>query len=835
MGSVAFSYSLNEIVAVTGGQLLGNPLPRIKITSLLTDSRKLNLGHTTLFFALKTSKNDGHKYIGELIEKGVQCFVVSNPPTQKRWLEHNAFICVENTLDALQQLAAAHRRHFSCPVLGITGSNGKTIVKEWLAQLLSDKLTVVKNPRSYNSQLGVPLSVWQMDDTHQLAIFEAGISRRGEMEKLQRIIDPRWGIFTNIGPAHNEGFEDLESKILEKLKLFSHSQILIYHCDDPFLDQTIRHWSAKHPGTQLFGWGENPAAHLRIVSRHKSATGYTVSVAYKEAISHYTLPFTDEASFENALHCIAFLFSQNLDNGWLHNRLGRLQPLDMRMEMKQAIHNCLLVNDSYSSDILSLGIALDFLASQAQHKTRVLILSDILQSGMTPEKLYTQVAQLLHKNGIQHLIGIGPDISKHRNCFAGSTNYFFADTDAFLSDFDFSFFRDQAILLKGARDFEFERISRKLQLKDHQTLLEINLDALVHNLNVYRARLKPGVKVMAMVKAFSYGSGSYEIANVLQYHQVDYLAVAFADEGYELRQAGIRMPVMVLNPELHNLDVLFRQQLEPEIYSLPLLERIAAEASRFHAHSQNSPFPVHLKLDTGMHRLGFLEHELPQVLRVLAQTPSLKVASVFSHLAASDMEQFDDFTRRQFSCFEKMCHYLKTHLGYGFLQHICNSAGVSRFPEAHYDMVRLGIGLYGVDPSPQTTSWLQTVTTFKSVISQIKEIPAGSTVGYNRAARVQRDTMLAIVPVGYADGLSRRLGNGNGSLWVNGQKASITGNISMDMCTIDATGMTARPGDEVIIFGKEIPVTELAQKLETIPYEIFTSIPPRVKRVYYKE
>ncbi|TVQ90825.1 MAG: bifunctional UDP-N-acetylmuramoyl-tripeptide:D-alanyl-D-alanine ligase/alanine racemase [Bacteroidetes bacterium] len=832
---MANSLTLQQVARATGGVLHGFTAEDHHIRFLLTDSRRLVFPRAALFFALKTAKNDGHRYIGELLENGVQGFVVSRLPDNKSWLAQAAFILVEDTLEALQLLAAHHRKQFEFPVIGITGSNGKTIVKEWLSQLLAEKYFVVKNPRSFNSQTGVPLSVWQMNEGHETAIFEAGISRMGEMEKLQRIIRPEWGIFTNIGPAHDEGFPDKETKIREKLQLFRESTLLIYRADNEMLDITIQNWAKGYPQLKLFRWGSAPDCNIQLVNLDKNTHGTRIELQRNNKLWQYSIPFTDDASVENLMHCIAFLHCRDLADGQLASKLQKIQPVAMRLQMRQGINQCMLIDDVYNSDIMSLGVALDFLNSQVKQKEKVLILSDILQAGISPRQLYEEVADLVKAKDVRKLIGIGPDISAHRKSFSHMDARFFASTQEFLASFDPLQFRDQGILLKGARDFEFEHISRKLQFQDHQTVMEIDLDALVHNLNVYKSMLRSGVKTTAMVKAFSYGSGSYEIAGVLQYHQVDYLAVAFADEGKELRNAGITLPIMVLNPELHNLDILFRYRLEPEIYSVLLLRRLMQEASRHESITRKGRFPIHIKLDTGMHRMGFMEEDLEELLQVLKNNEWLRVASVFSHLAAADMPQYDDFTREQILMFFSMSHRIEKELGYNFLRHIANSAAISRFPEAQMDMVRLGIGLYGVDANKDVEAQLRNVNTFKSVISQIKKVPAGHTVGYNRAGQLDRDTLVGIVPVGYADGLNRRLGNRKGYLLVNGQKAPILGNVSMDMCTIDLTGLKAAPGDEVIVFGKELPVSQLADLLGTIPYEIFTSIPARVRRVYFQE
>ena len=826
-------YSPAKIAEIVNGKIHG--FGDIAIRILLTDSRRVVFAASTAFFALRTSKNDGHKYIPQLAEKGVRCFVVNSIPKQSHLDNSLIFIVVENTSDALQKLASFHRSRFSIPVIGITGSNGKTIIKEWLAQMLSIKYSVVRSPRSYNSQTGVPLSVWQMDETHQMAVFEAGISRPGEMQKLAEIIQPDIGIFTNIGPAHDEGFTNREQKILEKLTLFEKSKSLIYRCDNIMLADIIKKWKRSVPAISLHKWGATAEADIKVAYTRKTPTESFVTIEHNSISQSFVIPFGDDASFENVVHCIVLLILQGFDSETIREGIALLQPVAMRMELKQAINNCSIINDTYNSDVYSLGIALDFLNSQVQYKNKALILSDILQSGIPPEKLYSEVASLIKEKKISHLIGIGTEISTHRKLFTGEKSEFFESTEEYLANYNFGTFRDQAILLKGARRFGFERISAMLQLKDHQTVLEINLDALVHNLNVYRSKLKPGVKIAAMVKAFAYGSGGAEIASTLQYHQVDYLAVAFADEGSELRNAGITLPIMVLNPELYNLDVLFRFNLEPEIYSLSLLRRIAVELVRFGGFSPDNPFPVHIQLDTRMHRLGFMPDETEDLIALLKENPLIKVISVFSHFAASDLPQFDDFTRQQIEMFSSLCATIESGLGYPFLKHIANTTAISRFPDSHFDMVRPGIGLYGVDGYIETEKLLQNVTTFRSVISQIKSVKKGETVGYNRAGVLMRDTTLAIVPAGYADGINRRLGNGNGYLVVNGMKAPFIGHISMDMCAIDITDIVAKEGDEVIIFGKELPVAEVSRQLGTIPYEVFTSVPPRVKRVYFKE
>jgi Alr-MurF fusion protein len=891
------SYSFQKLLTIIGGQGHGSPSEDLNIKYLLTDSRQLMAPGATIFFAIQTKNNDGHHYIKELLERGVRCFVVSHIDNEWCKIYPDAgFICLDpqdNTIAALQRLATHHRDLFSYPVVGITGSNGKTIVKEWLFFLLSRDRRIVRNPKSYNSQIGVPLSVWQMTYSNDLGIFEAGISQPGEMALLETVIKPDIGIFTNIGSAHNSGFKSESDKIQEKLELFNHSTSLIYCSDHESIDKEIRKkWGKKKGNPQekapkLFRWSRNHNAELRLdsiekVSINESPSLTRLQVTYQQKNYSFTIPFTDDASIENAMHCISLMLLMDLTPETIAENTPSLQAVAMRLEIKEGINHCSVINDSYNSDLNSLAIALDFLNSQTRHRNRTLIISDILQTGMHPKELYGQVAALIKVKGVDKLIGIGPDIVSQSDLFIIPSE-FFQDTGSFILNYDFSRFHDEAILLKGARPFAFEKLSELLQQKDHQTILEVDLDALIHNLNVFRAHLKEGVKTMGIVKAFSYGSGSIEIASALQYHNIDYLAVAYADEGKELRKGGIYLPIVVMNPEVSNFETLLAYNLEPEIYSLELLKRFAREidllsdnnsvitydpkpgnpalcrGEKFFApttaldrpHNPWSLSPstplrdhvvegqlvthlIHIKLDTGMHRLGFQPDQLSELIDILKKNPAIKVESVFSHFAGSDDPMLDDFSHEQITVFSESCNKLGRALGYNFLRHMSNSAGIIRFPEAHFDMVRLGIGLYGISNLAGMQDLLQHVSTFKSVISQIKHIQQGQSIGYNRRAIAERDMVIAIVPVGYADGLRRQLGNGVGSLMVSGQKRPLVGDISMDMCAIDITGMNVKTGDEVIIFGNERSVAELARDMNTIPYEVLTSVSSRVKRVYYQ-
>lgn len=826
-------YTIKQLTDITNGKLI-NSVNNKRIDHLLTDSRQLVFPATTAFIAITTAKNNGHLYIEGLMNKGVKCFIVSELPSYSNNKKDISFILVKNTLESLHKIAAFHRQQFNIPLIAITGSNGKTIIKEWLGQLLSYDYKPVKNPKSYNSQIGVPLSVWQINNNHDIGIFEAGISQKGEMAKLQEILKPTIGIFTNIGPAHDEGFINRKEKIQEKLKLFTKTNTLIYCADHQDVAAEILEWAKNYPNIKLFSWSKKSGFPITLtkIEKHKKSTN--LNIENNGEILSINIPFTDNASIENSIHCIALMLYFNYEKKSILERVLKLQPVAMRMELNQGINNSTLINDSYNSDVYSLKVALDFLASQHQHESKTIILSDILQTGIHDNQLYSQVAELIIEKQIDQLIGIGPDISAQSKLFK-TKKHFYNTTEEFLLNHDFETIKNNSVLIKGARLFKFEKIISALQLKDHQTVLEINLDAMIHNLNVFKSLLKPGVKIMAMVKAFSYGSGSSEIASMLQYHNVDYLGVAYTDEGKELRKAGIKTPIMVMNPEPHNIDSLIRYKLEPEIYSFKYLTDLAKYIEHNSFVNEQNPLKIHVKIDTGMHRLGFYPDDIDKVADILKEKPSLKVKSVFSHYAASDDPMHKSFTKKQLNTFINACNKMEKIIGHGFLKHICNSAAISRYKEAHMDMVRLGIGLYGVSADPETQSLLKNISTFKSVISQVKTVPKEKGIGYNLKGKAYSATTIGIVPVGYADGLNRKLGNRVGKLLVKNKFAPIIGNICMDMCTIDITGIDALEGDEVIIFGEKYTVSQMAKDLDTIPYEILTNVSYRVKRVYCQE
>jgi alanine racemase len=809
------------------------------IEHLLLDSRKLLFPATSLFFALGGPRRNGGSFIQELYDKGVRNFVVDESFVDDDINKYPGanFLQVKDTLIALHALTAFHRKQFAIPVIGITGSNGKTIVKEWLYQLLQDDFNIVRSPKSYNSQIGVPLSVWQMNDQHTLAIFEAGISQPDEMQQLQKIIEPTIGVFTNIGEAHAEGFLNIRQKINEKLKLFIHSDLLIYGSDDPDVNDAVPMFAnnVRPDSFQLFSWGKNAEATLHISSIEKIATQTIIIASIKEEdgqeqIIKCIIPFTDDASIENAITCICVLVQLQTPPNVIADRMLRLRPVEMRLELKQGNNNCSIINDSYSADINSLVIALNFLQQQQQHAKRTLILSDILQSGKSNNELYADIAHILEQKNIDQLIGIGPEISKHSAAFKNIKQVtFFPSTLAFKEQFYSLHFINETILLKGARIFEFEQIGHLLEQQVHQTVLEINLDAVTHNLKLYQQQLNPGVKLMAMVKAFSYGSGSFEIANLLQFQKVDYLAVAYADEGVELRKAGITLPIMVMNAEETTFDILVQHNLEPELYSFNILDGF----QKYLHQSGINNFPVHIKLDTGMHRLGFEATDIKKLCDQLQGNSIFKIQSVFTHLAASDSPEHDEFTRYQASEFKKAASLLQLAVAYPFLQHMANTSAIHRHKDLQLDMVRLGIGLYGVDAILQQQ--LKNVTTLKTTISQIKKVKVGESVGYSRKGIAAKDSVIATVRIGYADGYPRILSNGIGKMYINGKLVPIIGNVCMDMTMLDITGVEVQEGDEVIVFGENLPVSDLAKWSQTIAYEIITGISQRVKRVYFEE
>lgn len=824
-------YSLDHIAKIVGSN---SRVDNSTIEHLVLDSRKIYSPATSLFFALKGPRRDGHHFINDLYKKGVRSFVVSENVRTSAY-PGTQFIKVKDTLKALQELAAWHRSQFNIRVIGITGSNGKTIVKEWLYQLLEGYYNIVRSPKSYNSQIGVPLSVWQMDHHHSLAIFEAGISKPGEMKRLEKIIRPTIGILTNIGEAHSEGFKDRKEKQKEKLKLFSHCKVIIGR-EDYFAGQKKIIQTFKHRPT-LLTWGVSPSNYLVIRDIDKKEDHTVIQFTSPGKNSAITIPFTDDASIENAMNCLLTVMHLGMKDEVIKKIMKELQPVNMRLEVKKGVNHCTIINDSYSADISSLEIALDFLSQQAGQTKKTVILSDFAQSAMEDKKLYAYILAELKKYEVSRLIGIGEKFTKELGPLLQRP----ADTPVielyttlndFITKFRSSTFKEETILVKGARVFEFEQIVHLLEQKVHQTVLEIDLNAIVHNLKEYQQKLQPTTKIMAMVKAFAYGSGGAEIAGVLQYHKVDYLGVAYADEGVELRKAGINLPVMVLNPEEISFDALVEYKLEPDVYSFELLHSFDQYLKKEAIES----YPIHVEVETGMNRLGFATSDIEKLASYISKTSSFAVQSAFSHLSSSEDPNEDEFTFKQYERFSEAAIKLEQHLGYSFLKHIGNSAAIVRHPSLQLDMVRLGIGLYGVDSANSRQLDLQPVATLRSTIAQLKHLRAGEAVSYNRRGVVGRDSLIATVRIGYADGFSRRLGNGTGRMLVQGKLAPVIGTVCMDMTMVDVTDIKGvKEGDEVIIFGKKLPIQQLADWAGTIPYEIMTGISQRVKRVYFEE
>lgn len=821
-------YTVDHIAEILG---VSATLPPHQVEYLLLDSRKIQVPALALFFAIRGPRRDGHQFIPELYKAGVRSFVISDPLDKSLYPEA-VFIQVPDVVNALQQLAAQHRHLFTIPVIGITGSNGKTIVKEWLYQCLQADYSIVRSPRSYNSQIGVPLSVWQMEPWHELGIFEAGISQPGEMEKLERMIRPNLGVFTNLGEAHSEGFDNPGQKLEEKLKLFTNCSLILGREKD--LHSQKEQYKSKADAPVILTWGHTASADLQV--KHQEAVGrhthITLCTGAREM--DFVIPFEDEASIENAVTCIFVLLQLEVSQAEIARRLLLLQPVDMRLELKKGINQCTLINDSYSADINSLQVALNFLEQQSGGSRKTVILSDLLQSARPDENLYAGILNNLQQHAVSRLIGIGPHISKalHDVNVPGMHIDLFESTADYIQQFLTSQYREEVILIKGARVFGFEQIVALLEQKVHQTVLEINLNAVGHNVRVYQQQLKPATRMMAMVKAFAYGSGGAEIASILQYLKVDYLGVAYADEGVELRRSGIVLPIMVMNPEETAFDSIAEYNLEPDIYSPAMLNAF----EKFLEREGRQDYPVHIEVETGMNRLGFALADVPALAERLQQSKLLRVQSVFAHLAASEDPAEDAYTLQQFERYEQAVSILQQKIGDGFIRHISNSAAILRLPQLQLDMVRLGIGMYGIDSAHAHQAWLQPAASLKTTIAQIKELSADETVGYNRRGRLQRPSVIATVRIGYADGYPRRLGNGAGKMLVSGQLAPVIGSICMDMTMIDITGIKGiKEGDEVLIFGPGLPVQDLAAWAGTIPYEIMTGISQRVKRVYFEE
>lgn len=824
-------YSIKEIASILhiAGDALNNK--KALVGRLLTDSRSLTYPAETLFFAIRTKNNDGHHYIAPLYEKGVRNFVVEpmrGIPLE--WIKDANFLVVPDTCAALQSIATYHRKRFTCPVIAITGSKGKTTLKERLNQLLKDDFNIVRSPRSFNSQIGVPLSLWEIDDNTTLAIIEAGISRPNEMGTLQSMIRPTIGVWTNLGDEHSDGFLSMYQKAEEKAKLLTNCDQIIYCADDQLISSTVKpilsvaqgiSWSVSDPDCTVF-----------ISKIEKGDSSTTITYVFEQNSYKATFPLVRERDIENVINCIVVMLCMKVSPEVIAQRMLRLTPIDTRLNVIEGTNNCMLIADSYTSDYNSLAPALDFMARRdTPGCSMTVILSDVQHEAFTDSDLYRLVAELVANKGITRFIGIGPEMVEN-NCYFNVDSQFFASTDEFLENMSQSDFEDEVILVKGAPEFGFNQVIDKLEAKQHQTVLEVNLDAVAHNYNFFRSKVKPTTKLVCMVKASGYGAGSYELAKTLQDRGAAYLAVAAHDEGVDLRKAGITMPIMVLNPRVTNYKAMFAYNLEPEVFSLDECKEIIKEAEK----CAISNYPVHIKLDTGMHRLGFLKEQLPELIELLKNQSAIRPASVFSHLCVADEPLQDEYTQKQFKYFDECCDMLQQHFKHHILRHILNTTGIVRFPEHQNDMVRVGIGLYGISTVDDgSEDDLQTVSSLHSVIISIKDWPAGTTIGYGRKGLLPRDSRIATVPIGYADGFARCFGNGGAKLWINGTLCPVVGNVCMDVCMVDVTDAVCKVGDSIEIFGKHVPVTVLADVRGTIPYEILTSVANRVKRVYYRE
>lgn len=820
----AVGHRLGAIAEAVGGRIAGSDDP--VIAHLFIDSRKAFSPADSLFLALRGPRHDGHHYLRDLFARGVRHFMVMDEVDPDIANGSNV-IRVADTLGALQRLSGWHRAHFQVPVVGITGSNGKTVVKEWLFHLLRDSEHIVRSPGSWNSQVGVPLSVWNMRAEHTLGIFEAGISEPGEMEKLRSVIRPTIGIFTNLGPAHGAGFKSDAQKAGEKAMLFSEASTVV-HCADHKQVVEALHALGISQRAVMRGWSRERSGWLHVVREEAHGACTRIHVSNEAVDFSFEIPFTDHAAVENALHCVTLLLHLGRSPEWIAQRTAQLPPVSMRLETIEGVHGITLLNDAYSNDTASLAIALDQLDALAAGRPKAVVLSDLVGSGEGRDARYERVGQLLQRARVSTVLTVGPELAEDKSVNATHMMRF-ATTDALLDGVEPATLADHVVLVKGARAFELERVAHRWQRQVHGTVLEVDLEAIRHNLNHYRSKLATGVRTMAMVKAFGYGAGALELARLFAHENVHSLGVAYADEGVELRQNGIDLPILVMNPEPVPYDVLHRFALEAEVYDLRSLH----EAIHAAAHVKSAP-PVHLKLDTGMHRLGFVDADLPQLLEALRDLKGLKVASILSHLAAADDPAQDGFTRTQIMVFTRMATAIGEVLGYKPLWHMANSAGIARWPQAHFDMVRLGIGLHGIGVDASETSQLLPAVALRSPIAQLKQLRDGDTVGYDRRGIISGTRTIATLPIGYADGLSRRLGNGTGRVWIAGQPAPFVGNICMDMCMVDVTGIACGVGDMASVFDASHPVSEVARTLGTIPYEVLTSISQRVKRVYVR-
>ena len=821
---MSFNASEIEIILNTPAQ---GALSSIYFNTLATDSRKIHLPEDSIYFAIKGKNHDGHKYIKECYEKGVRCFVCELQQDIQS-MPFALFFYVNNTTIALQKIAAAHRTKFEIPIIGITGSNGKTIVKEWINQLLSPLFQIIRSPKSYNSQIGVPLSVWNIETEHSLGVFEAGISEPGEMDALANVIKPTIGVFTTLGEAHLENFSSKNELAKEKAKLFRHCEVVIYPRHQTIITDALNFIA---PNSKHFTWSTTGEGDLNISDITFFENNSFFRYQYQNYSGSIETPYGDEASLENVITALSVCIYLQINPKQIVNAFKKLLPVKLRMEIINGINNNIIINDAYSSDIHSLEIALDYMERHSKGKPIIVILSDIVQSGWSEEKLHEKINQLLVNKKTERIFGVGRSFQRNQSAYQ-IKGEFYPDVNGMLNSLKPNEYSGVMILIKGAREFRFEQIVNVFKEKSHETVLEVDLSAIAHNMHFFKRKIGPATKLMVMVKAGGYGTGSSEIARTLEFNKADYLAVAYIDEGIALREAGVSLPIMVLNSELAGMNAMVQNKLEPEIFSFDSLQAVCDTLRQM---NYQGAFPVHLKLDTGMHRLGFELENILSLSELLRETRNIHVASIFTHLAAADAPEHDEFTTAQLDLFKKMSSILIAKLGYSPLLHAANTGAIQRHPEARFDMVRLGIGLYGISAVEKEQSQLRTVATLKTTISQIKNIKKGESIGYNRAYIASENLTIATIPIGYADGLRRNLSNENGNVWVNGTICNIVGNVCMDMTMIDITKANAKEHDEVIVFGNEHNISHMAKNAGTIPYEILTSISQRVNRRYIEE
>lgn len=818
------NYNISKIAEIIEGKLIGNPTDS-EILHLVIDSRKINFPVSSLFFAIKGPQHDGHEFIQDAFQSGINHFIISDPKFPKESIPNACFVLLEDTLAALQKLASYHRKQFQIPIIGITGSNGKTIVKDWLGFVLSTQFNICKNPKSYNSQVGVPLSIWNLQEENEIGIFEAGISEPGEMIFLEKIINPTLGIFTNIGSAHQENFINLEEKIREKLTLFAPCEKIIVRNDDPLIEEEIRN---KYPHKNLITWGASESSQFQTNFK-KTGTQTEIYISNGDQNYYFNIPFSDQASIENACHVFITCITLNADMALVTEQMNWLSQVNMRLSFKSGKNQCFIVDDTYSNDFDSLKIAIDSLGNLHQYPQKTIILSDIAEASENQKELYSDIAKILYQKNITKVIGIGNEIEKHSNLFKGET-HFYKNVNSFLQEIHELNFHHEAMLIKGARKFGLEKIVGRLENKVHDTIMEVNLNAMIHNLNYYRRKIPKGTQIMAMVKASGYGTGTHEIAHILHFHHVNYLSVAYADEGIELRNHGIKLPIMVMNAEATAIEILMEHQLEPVIYNFENLRQLLD-----HQKIGNKVPPIHIEIDTGMHRLGFDPNQIDELVRILQQEKRLEIKSIFSHLAAADEPEMRTFTLHQIELFKNIAEQIEQAIGKKIIKHIANSSGASQFKEATFDMIRLGVGLYGVGSDPNEQAKLQPVISLFSTVAQIIHVNKGESIGYGRSFIADKGMTIATVPIGYADGFRRSLSNGKGKMFVHGKSAPVIGRVCMDMTMIDITGIGAEVGDQVEIIGENYPIELFAKSMDTIPYEVLTSISQRVRRIYTQE